>query len=157
MLKKVLGALWRHAPKSVRRWGVRMVEPRFTVTAGAVVTDDAGRILLLKHVFRVGSGWGIPGGFMEEGEQPEEAVRRELREEVGLELARAEIALVRTLRKPQQVEIIFHCSPRGPVGRNSMEIKRAEWFAPGELPHGLSRDQRELIGRVLGNGAKPPG
>ena len=74
MLKKVLGALWRHAPKSVRRWGVRLVEPRFTVTAGAVVVDERGRVLLLNHVFRVGSGWGIPGGFMEKGEQPEEAL-----------------------------------------------------------------------------------
>jgi 8-oxo-dGTP diphosphatase len=157
MLKKMLGALWRNVPRSVRRWGVRVVEPRFTVTAGAIVTDQEGRILLLKHVFRVGSGWGIPGGFMEGGEQPEEAVRRELREEVGLELEHAEIALVRALKKPRQIEIIFRCRPGGPVGQNSLEIKSAQWFAPGELPQGLSKDQRELIRRVLGNGAKPPG
>jgi 8-oxo-dGTP diphosphatase len=156
MLKKVLGALWRHAPKRVRRWGVRIVEPRFAVTAGAVVVDDGGRVLLLNHVFRVGSGWGIPGGFMEKGEQPEEALRRELREEIGLELDSAEIALVRTLRKPRQVEIIFRCRPRGLQGQQSFEIKSAEWFAPESLPPGLSRDQRELIGRVLSNGAKPP-
>lgn len=156
MLKKVLGALWRHAPKRVRRWGVRLVEPRFTVTAGAVVVDEGGRVLLLNHVFRVGSGWGIPGGFMEKGEQPEEALRRELREEIGLELERAEIALVRTLSRPTQVEIIFRCRPRGTHGERSFEIKSAEWFAPDRLPPGLSKDQRELIERVLGNGAKPP-
>jgi ADP-ribose pyrophosphatase YjhB (NUDIX family) len=156
MLKKVFGALWRHAPKSVRRFGVRLVEPRFTVTAGAVVTDEDGRILLLSHVFRPGSGWGIPGGFVEKGEQPEEALRRELREEVGLELERAEIAFVRTLGKQQQVEIIFRCRPRGALGRNNAEIKSARWFAPDELPPGLSKDQRELIERALYNGAKPP-
>jgi ADP-ribose pyrophosphatase YjhB (NUDIX family) len=155
MLKKVLGALWRNAPKSVRRWGVRMVEPRFTVTAGAVVTDEDGRVLLLSHVFRTGSGWGIPGGFMEKGEQPEEALRRELREEVGLELERAEIALVRTLKRPRQVEIIFRCRPNGPLGRRNVEIKSAQWFAPDALPPELSADQRQLIGRVLDNGAKP--
>jgi ADP-ribose pyrophosphatase YjhB (NUDIX family) len=156
MLKKVFGALWRRAPKSVRRLGVRLVEPRFTVTAGAVVIDEEGRILLLSHVFRPGSGWGIPGGFMEKGEQPEEALRRELREEVGLELERAEIAFVRALAKQQQVEIIFRCRPRGALGRNNAEIKSARWFAPAELPPGLSLDQRELIARALGNGAKPP-
>jgi ADP-ribose pyrophosphatase YjhB (NUDIX family) len=155
MLKKVLGALWRHAPKRVRRWGVRLVEPRFTVTVGAVITDERGRVLLLNHVFRVGSGWGIPGGFMEKGEQPEEALRRELREEIGLELESAEIALVRNLRKPNQVEIIFRCRPRGVSGEQSFEIKSAEWFAPDHLPAGLSKDQRELINRVLRNGAKP--
>jgi 8-oxo-dGTP diphosphatase len=157
MLKKVFGALWRHAPKSLRRWGVRMVEPRFTVTAGAVVTDDKGRILLLSHVFRPGAGWGIPGGFMEKGEQPEEAIRRELREEVGLELERAEVAFVRTLEKQQQVEIIFRCRPRGALGSNNVEIRSAQWFELDKLPPGLSKDQRELIGRALDNGAKPPG
>jgi 8-oxo-dGTP diphosphatase len=156
MLKKVLGALWRHAPKSARRWGVRLVEPRFTVTAGAVITDDEGRVLLLNHVFRMGSGWGIPGGFIEKGEQPEEALRRELREEIGMELEHAEIAFVRTLKKPSQVEIIFRCRARGNAASQSIEIKSAEWFTLDRLPPGLPSDQHHLIGRVLGNGAKPP-
>lgn len=93
---------------------------------------------------------------MEKGEQPEEALRRELHEEIGLELESAEIAFVRTLKKPTQVEIIFRCRPRGTYGARNFEIKSAEWFAPESLPRGLSKDQRELIGRVLGNGAKPP-
>jgi 8-oxo-dGTP diphosphatase len=156
MLQKVLGAVWRHVPRSVRRWSVRLFEQRFTVTAGAIVTDDRERILLLKHTFRAGSGWGIPGGFIKKGEQPEEALRRELREEIGLELEQAEIALVRNLKKPKQVEIIFRCRPRGMPGRRSLEIKSAEWFALDRLPPGLSQDQRKLINRVLNNGAKPP-
>jgi 8-oxo-dGTP diphosphatase len=156
MLKKVLGALWRHAPKSLRRWSVRLVEPRFTVTAGAVITDDNGRVLLLNHVFRTGSGWGIPGGFIEKGEQPEEALRRELREEIGMELEHAEIAFVRTLKRPSQVEIIFRCRARGSMESQSIEIKSAEWFALDHLPPGLPLDQHELIGRALNNGAKPP-
>jgi ADP-ribose pyrophosphatase YjhB (NUDIX family) len=156
MLKKVLGALWRNTPRSVRRWGVRLIEPRFTVTAGAVITDERGRVLLLNHVFRPGSGWGIPGGFIERGEQPEAAIRRELREEIGLELERAEIAFVRTLKRPSQVEIIFRARARGLTGNKSVEIKSAEWFALDKLPKGLPKDQHELIGRALRNGAKPP-
>src|SRR5215210_1392299 len=128
MLKKLLGALWRGVPKSFRRWSVRLVEPRFTVTAGAVVLDEEGRVLLLEHVFRAGNGWGIPGGFIERGEQPDAAIRRELREEIGLELEGAELAFVRTLRKPSQVEIIFRCRARGQIGSRSLEIKHAEWF-----------------------------
>jgi ADP-ribose pyrophosphatase YjhB (NUDIX family) len=156
MLKKVLGALWRHLPRSVRRWSVRLVEPRFTVTAGAVITDDSGRVLLLNHVFRTGSGWGIPGGFIERGEQPEEGLRRELREEIGLELERAEIAFVRTLKRPSRVEIIFRGRARGATESQSVEIKSADWFALDKLPKGLPRDQHELIARALHNGAKPP-
>lgn len=149
MLKKLLGALWRVAPRGLRRWSVRLVEPRFTVTAGAVVIDTQGRVLLLKHVFRAGSGWGIPGGFIERGEQPEDAIRRELREEIGLELEEAELAFVRTLKQPSQVEIIFRCRPRGTTGAHSLEIKHAEWYALAALPEALGRDQRALIERAL--------
>lgn len=154
MFKRMLGALWRRAPKSLRRGLVRLTQARFTVTAGAVVADAEGRVLLLHHRFRVGSGWGIPGGFLEKGEQPEEALRRELREEVGLELESAEVAFARTLPRPEQVEIIFRCRPRRGQGAEpqSMEIKSAAWFRLEELPESLSRDQRQLIRRALGDG-----
>src|SRR2546421_3970331 len=101
MWRQLLLAGWRRAPRALRRWGVWLWEPRFTVTAGACVLDREGRVLLLKHAFRAGSGWGLPGGFIEQGEQPEEALRRELREEVGLEIEDACIAFVRTLARPQ--------------------------------------------------------
>lgn len=154
MLHKLLGAIWRRAPRRLRRWGVRLTEPRFTVTAGAVITDERGRVLLLNHVFRAGSGWGIPGGFIEKYEQPEEALRRELREEVELELESADIAFVRTLRTQKQIEIIFRCRPLGNPGRQSGEIKGAEWFELDKLPAELPRDQHKLIQRALNNGAK---
>ena len=151
MLKELLGFMWRSAPKSVRRWSVRLVEPRFTVTAGAVIEDDAGRILLLNHVFRKGSGWGIPGGFMTKGEQPEEALRRELREETGMEVAAARLAFVRTLKRPQQVEIIYRCRVReaDKSSKSNLEINTLAWFARDQLPE-VTADQRRIIERALG-------
>src|SRR5918912_2884425 len=109
MLKGLLARVWRGSPRFVRRAGVWLTQPRFTVTAGAVVTDERGRVLLLRHVLRKGSGWGVPGGFLEKGEQPDEAVRRELREETGLELESAELAFIRALPRSSRVEIIYRC------------------------------------------------
>ena len=150
MLKKLLGALWRGAPKGARRLTMRLLEPRFSVTAGAVVFDEGGRVLLLRHVFRAGSGWGIPGGFIKKGEQPDEAIRRELFEEIGLRLSDVELAFVRTLRRPSQVEVIFRCrAQEGEFAPRSVEIRSAEWFATEALPEGLGRDQRRLIERAL--------
>lgn len=145
----MLGTLWRRAPKPVRLLTVRMIQPTFTVSAGAVVIDKQGRVLLLKHVFRTGSGWGLPGGFISTGEQPEDAVRRELREEIDLEIDRLELAFVRTLKRARQVEIIFRCRPLGRANPQSIEIKSAEWFPIDGLPRDLSADQRGLIERAL--------
>ena len=155
MWKKLLGTLWRGSPKSVRRWGVWLVEPRFMGTVGAVVLDARGRVMLLNHEFRAGSGWGIPGGFIEKGEQPLEALRRELREETGVELDAAELIHVRTLRKPQQVEIHFRCRVRRGerATPQSMEINSVGWFDADRLPPELSEDQRRIIKHALAGGA----
>jgi 8-oxo-dGTP diphosphatase len=52
---------------------------------GAVITDAAGRLLLIKRGHEPGKGlWSIPGGRVEPGETDEQAVIREVREETGL-------------------------------------------------------------------------
>src|SRR6185436_13869088 len=98
MLNDLLGAIWRRVPGRLRRWTVRLSHPQFAVTAGAVIRDSQGRVLLLKHRFRPGTGWGMPGGFMMVGEQPQDALRRELREEVGLEVERLELFTTRAFK-----------------------------------------------------------
>jgi len=159
MLKSLLAGAWRAAPTFVKRAGVWLTQPRFTVTAGAVVCDERGRVLLLRHTLRRGSGWGIPGGFLRAGEQPAEAIRRELREETGLELDGVELAFVRTLGHVRQVEVIFRCRMRADALAGqapSFEVDRAAWFEPDALPEGLGRDQRGLIRRALAAGANSP-
>ncbi|WP_413803262.1 NUDIX hydrolase [Streptomyces iranensis] len=52
--------------------------------AAAIVLNSDGHVLLLQRADT--GGWGLPGGFMEPGESLEETVRREVMEEVGLEL-----------------------------------------------------------------------
>jgi 8-oxo-dGTP diphosphatase len=150
MLTEFLGAIWNRLPGIVRRRLVRTGQKRFTVTAGAMIFDDEGRILLLDHVFRPDSGWGIPGGFLTKGEQPEAALRRELKEEIGIEVETVELLYARTLSRPQQIEFYFRARAIGRPEPCSFEIRSAGWFSVDDLPAELSQDQRRLIQRTAG-------
>src|ERR1041384_2524131 len=129
----------------MRRLSMRFTHTRFTVTAGAVIFNDQKQVLLLKHRFRTGSGWGLPGGFLERGEQPIDALRRELHEELGLDIQDIEIFTARSFRKVKQVEVLFRGRANGSVTPRTMEVERAEWFSLDALPEGLPRDQRTLV------------
>jgi ADP-ribose pyrophosphatase YjhB (NUDIX family) len=79
--------------------------PLILVSAGALILDHAGRVLLQR---RGDDGlWSIPGGAMELGETLEEAARREVREETGL--AVEGLSLVCVLSGPE----FFHTYPNG--------------------------------------------
>lgn len=56
-------------------------------TASAFLVDDAGRVLLTRRAGAPGEGlWDLPGGFVDEAEDALETLRRELREELGVEV-----------------------------------------------------------------------
>jgi 8-oxo-dGTP diphosphatase len=56
--------------------------PRKRMAAGALFTDEAGRVLLVDPVYR--DTWDLPGGAVEAEESPYAACRREVAEELGL-------------------------------------------------------------------------
>jgi 8-oxo-dGTP diphosphatase len=60
--------------------------PRLRDAARAVVLDPDRRVLLVRFELPERSLWACPGGGVEPGETHEDAIRRELHEEVGLEL-----------------------------------------------------------------------
>lgn len=52
------------------------------IAAGGLITDPAGRVLLVKPNYR--QFWGVPGGICELREPPQAGCARELAEEIGL-------------------------------------------------------------------------
>ena len=86
--------------------------PAIPVSAGALIFDRAGHLLILKPTYK--SGWTIPGGVMEaDGESPWEACQREVREETGVEVARGRLAAVDFRRprpgRPGGIRFLFDC------------------------------------------------
>ena len=86
--------------------------PRIPASAGALIFDERGRLLILKPSYK--KGWTIPGGQIEsDGESPWEACSRETREECGLELKRGRLICVDYLRpkanRPGGLRFLFDC------------------------------------------------
>jgi ADP-ribose pyrophosphatase YjhB (NUDIX family) len=74
------------------------VRPLILPGAAVIVLDTDRHVLLLQRADT--GGWGLPGGFMEPGEHLEETARREVMEEVGLELD--DLALLSVFSGPDQ-------------------------------------------------------
>jgi 8-oxo-dGTP pyrophosphatase MutT (NUDIX family) len=110
-------------------------------SAGALIRDDAGRVLLVQHVE---GRWQMPGGAVDPGEQPAEACRRECAEE-----AMVEIETVRVLGAfgGRDHEVTYENGDRvgyvltmyegrivaGEPAPGDDEVQAVGWFAPGEL------------------------
>lgn len=126
---------------------MRVTQSEFTVSVAAVIENESGKVLLLNHVLRLDSGWGIPGGFMNRNEQPEEAVRRELREETGLELKNIKLFRARTFKR--HVEILFHAQSDGIAEVKSPEINSLDWFEIDKMPEKMNQNQKQIIKNLL--------
>ena len=151
MKNMIVSRTWRRMPRKLRRFFVRLTQPSFTVAAVAIVFNDSQAVLLLRHVIRANSsGWGLPGGFLNAGEQPENAVRRELREEVGIEIF--DLKLIKTRTAGNHVEIIYLCRTESvDVKPKSSEIIEAGWFQTNELQGKIPPieiEHIELAGRI---------
>ena len=129
---------------------MRATQRKFTASVAAIIQNERGEVLLLNHVLRPApSGWGIPGGFLDFGEQPSDAVKRELREETGLELKELKIFRVRTIGR--HIEIIFSAEAIGEASVKSREISGLGWFKVEEMPEKMSRIQKTVIEDLLRN------
>ena len=144
---KLLSKVWKATPKSIRRGVTRLFETSFTVSAAAVVTNADGKVLLLDHLLRPASGWGLPGGFVNAGEQPDDAVKREVKEETGIDLANVRLLRVRTLKR--HIEIIFTARGIGEPAVQSREITDARWFHVNEMPGEMALDQQFIVDQAL--------
>ncbi len=124
--------------------------PLILVGAGVILLRRDGSILLQR---RTDDGlWGLPGGIVEPGESLEEAARRELREEVGLEAGALSLFGVYSGKEMHHiypngdevhfVTAVFLGQAPGDVPRADLdETAAVGFFSLDALPENLSMDR----------------
>jgi 8-oxo-dGTP diphosphatase len=106
--------------------------------AATVVVDDSSRVLLVRHNYGE-LNWELPGGAGEAGESAEETARREMREEVGVELETMRLAGVYWDPQIDAHHFVFQARTRGtPRVADRKEIAEFGWFLPDALPRPMS-------------------
>lgn len=123
---------------------LRFFTPRFFIGVVAVIFDNDGRVVLFHHTYKSVHPWALPGGWMKRGEEPAETIRREIREEAGLEVEiLAPLAAITGPVYPN-AEIIYLAKLLGGTFRPSREVDEIRFFALEDLPD-LQPYQREVI------------
>jgi 8-oxo-dGTP diphosphatase len=105
------------------------------IVAAAVLVEDGRVLLTQRHEHQhLGGLWEFPGGKLEKGESPEEALVRECREECGIEVTVAEVLEVTHHRYPEkEVLLLFYrCELREGEVRH-LQVADHAWVAPAEL------------------------
>lgn len=105
------------------------------IVAAAVVIRN-GRVLLTRRAEgqHLAGHWEFPGGKLEHGESPEEAVERECREECGIEVEVADILDVTHYRYPEKdvLLLFYRCALRAGEVQH-LQVADHAWVAPSAL------------------------
>ena len=102
--------------------------------AAAIPRTADGRLWLLRRAFDPGAGrWTIPGGFVDLGESVEDAARREVREELAIEVELGRLVGAYSRPDDRIVLIVFEALALGEP-RTTPEAVEVGAFAPPDLP-----------------------
>ena len=132
-------------------------KPHIVTSVVAVIVDDTDRVVLTRravHPFL--DQWVMPGGKISLGEPMQIALRREVREEVGIDVVVGDLVDTFEHVRPganndHHVILYFRCRPsRADLAPNPDEVAEARWVPRGELAgYDMPEGTRHVLGRLF--------
>ena len=128
--------LWKRLPfksrtKLLIAWFFNL---RYAVGVAAVIPNEAGEVLVLKHTYRRADyEWGLPGGWAKGRESMERAIAREIREETGFAIAIDRLVAVHSGFALPRMTVIFLAHIVGGTFRPSDEVSDYRFAPPNAL------------------------
>lgn len=124
-----------------------------TVVVAAVIRDGEGRILLTKRPqgSHMGGLWEFPGGKVEPGEAPDDALRRELVEEIGTEAEVGDPVTFSVHSEPgMRIILLFYRASIGTAQPAALEGQEIAWVTRRELgSYPMPPADAELVRRLM--------
>ncbi len=119
---------------------------QFRIAVSALIFDGEHILLALRRDIE---WWNLPGGGMEDGETVDEALRREVSEETGLEVEVGQLVGVYSKPQKQEVVLTFRCNVTGGTPIATEESLECRYFDPTNLPINTLPKHRERIEDAL--------
>lgn len=126
--------IWKWLPFGLQRVIFRILLPSFQVFSVAVIFNSKQQILLGKTTYQRLHPWGLLGGNLNLGEEPEGAVIRELLEETGLKIKTKRLLLAKNSRARDQIGLFYWSIIQDGSFRPSDEISEIRYFNVDDLP-----------------------
>jgi ADP-ribose pyrophosphatase YjhB (NUDIX family) len=110
--------------------------PRHSVSVAAVITDEHGRVLVIQR--RDNGAWQLPGGVLELDESPQAGVRREVREETGVEVEPQRLTGIYKNMTIGVVALVFHARLIAGTPTETEESAAVAWWTANQVATNMS-------------------
>jgi mutator protein MutT len=130
-----------------------MSKEEFRTVVKALITNNGDVLIGQKEEDEdhpIGGEWHFLGGHLERGEQVEEAIKREVEEETGLEVDVHQVIDVMTFDwdddgDKDALQILFHCESTKRNAKPREDLQDVKWVEPSEITENVHTEEAERL------------
>lgn len=144
---KILSMIWKTFNSNIKWHVLWFFHNKFLIGTSAIILNKKDQILLQKHRFWKKDSWGLPSGYVKQKEQIEDSIKREIKEETGLDVIIEELLNLNSGFKLRiECTYIGKCYEEVKKEKlNTNEVLDASFFSPVNLPDGILDSHKNLI------------